>query len=197
MSSTNSGDGFTEVTRGSKKRKASSSPSLSQPKSGFSEPPLGSPVRPKSCRKNTIPVIISNVDDKFKSWKKLSGELRQYHPSLKVSRIKELPKDDFLLIDDTLQDVTMLQNKNKIKAALGKNVRVSLPEAFQAKKDEPKNLAIKRVPTAITDNEFKEFLDLNKVAYAKAERLKSKKASRVLPMFHLEINDPILPKPRH
>ena len=76
-----------------------------------------------------------------------------------------------------------------MNATPGKNVRVSLPKAFQTKKDEPKNLAVKGVPTDITDNEFKEFLDLNKIAYDKAERLKSKKNGRALPMFRLEIND--------
>ena len=35
-----------------------------------------------------------------------------------------------------------------------------------------------------------EFLDLNKVNFAKAERLKSKKDGRVLPIFRLEISDP-------
>ena len=29
-------------------------------------------------------------------------ELRQYHPSLKVSQVKELPKGDLLVIRDTL-----------------------------------------------------------------------------------------------
>ena len=67
------------------------------------------------------------------------------------------PKGDFL------QDITILQNENKMKAALGKNVKVSLPKTFQTKKDEPKNLALTGVPTDITDNEFKEFLDLIKL----------------------------------
>ena len=49
---------------------------------------------------------------------------------------------------------------------------------------------MKGVPTDITANEFKEFLDLNKITYAKAERLKSKKDGRVLPIFQLEISDP-------
>ena len=40
------------------------------------------------------------------------------------------------------------------------------------------------------EKEFREFLDLNKVNYAKAERLKSKIDDRVLPIFELEINDP-------
>ena len=64
MPSANQGDGFIEVTRGSKKRKASNSPTLpSQPKSSSSEPPLGTTVRPRQDRKNTIPVIISGVNE--------------------------------------------------------------------------------------------------------------------------------------
>ena len=61
------------------------------------------------------------------------GESRQYHPGLKISRIKELPKGDFVVIGDSVQDVTLLQNENKMKAALGKKVKVSLPKAFQTK----------------------------------------------------------------
>ena len=49
---------------------------------------------------------------------------------------------------------------------------------------------VKGVPTHITANEFKEFLDLSKISYAKAERLKSKKDGRVLPIFQLEVSDP-------
>ena len=37
--------------------------------------------------------------------------------------------------------------------------------------------------------DFKELLDLNKIIYAKAERLTSKKDGRVLQMFKLEIKD--------
>ena len=77
-----------------------------------------------------------------------------------------------------------------MKAALGKNVKVSLPKAYQTSKSQNKILAIKGVPTDITENEFKEFLDLNKINYTKAERLKSKKDGRVLPIFQLEITDP-------
>ena len=44
---------------------------------------------------------------------------------------------------------------------------------------------VKGVPTDLTDEDFKEFLDLNKISYAKAERYKSKKDGRVLPMFQL------------
>ena len=95
-----------------------------------------------TCRPKTIYSVgkhnSSGVNEKFKSWRKLSGELRQHHPSrkisrikshhpsLKISRIKELPKGDFVLISDTMQGAIILQNENKTKAALGKNVKVSL-----------------------------------------------------------------------
>ena len=102
------------------------------------------------------------------------GELRQYHPSLKISSIKELPNGDFVVIGDSMQDIT-LHNESKMKAALSKNVKISLPEAFQTSKEQTKSLSVKRVPTDISDNEFKEFLDLNKISYAKAERLKKQK----------------------
>ena len=96
------------------------------------------------------------------------GKLRQYHLSLEVSQIKEFPKGDFLVIGDSMQDVFILQSETKMKAALGKNVKVSLPNAFQTNKTETKSLAIKGVPTDMTDKEFLEFLDLNEIKYAKA-----------------------------
>ena len=67
---------------------------------------------------------------------------------------------------------------------------MSLPKAFQTNKVSIRSLAVKGVPTDITEADFKEFLDLNKISYAKAERLKSKKDGRVLPIFQLEITDP-------
>ena len=84
----------------------------------------------------------------------------------------------------------ILQNESKMKATLGKNVKISLHKAFQTSKEQAKSLAVKGVLTDITNKEFKDFLDLNKISYAKAERIKSKKDGRVLPVFHLEINDP-------
>ena len=115
MSSAAQGDGFTEVTRGRKKRKASSSTTLPSQVPA----PLGTPVRPKPSTKNSIPVILSGVDGKFKNWRTLMSELRQYHPSLKISRIKELPKGDFVIISGSVQDVIILQNESKTKPALG------------------------------------------------------------------------------
>ena len=98
------------------------------------------------------------------------GEQRQYHPSLKVLSIKELPKGDFIVIGDSMQDMIILQNESEMKAALGQKVKViSLPKAFQTSKVQNKCLAVKGVTTDITETEFKEFLDLNKINYAKAE----------------------------
>ena len=94
------------------------------------------------------------------------GKLRQYQASLKISRIKELPKGDFVVIGNSVQDVITLQNESKMKAELGKNVQISLPKAFQASKVQTKSLPIKGVPTDITDTEFKTFFDLNKISYA-------------------------------
>ena len=50
--------------------------------------------------KNKIPVILSGIKEEHKNWCKLMGELRQFHPSLNISQIKELPKGDFLFIGD-------------------------------------------------------------------------------------------------
>ena len=80
MSSATQEDGFTEVICKHNKRKASGS-----------EPPLTeTPVRPKPNLKNKIPMILSSVDGKFKNWRCIMGELRQYHPSLIPSLIPGL-----------------------------------------------------------------------------------------------------------
>ena len=118
------------------------------------------------------------------------GQLRQHHPSLKISQIKELAKGGLLVVGDSPQDAVILQNESEMKAALGKNIRISLPKAYQISQKQNKCLAVKGVPTDISEADFKEFLDLNKISYAKAERLKSKKDGRVLPIFQLELSDP-------
>ena len=92
------------------------------------------------------------------------GELRQHHLSLKISQIKELTKGGLLAVGDSPQDALILQNESKMKAALGKNVRISLPKAYKIKQN--KCLAIKGVPTDITETDFKEFFDLNKICCA-------------------------------
>ena len=68
-----------------------------------------------------------------------------------------------------MQDIIILRSESKMKAALGQTVKKAQT------KSRAKSLAVKGVPTDITDSEFLEFLDLNQISYAKAERLKSKK----------------------
>ena len=193
MSSVNQEGEFTEVHRKRKKRKTSSSPTLPSTlqRTRSSELPPETPTRPKtSSYKNQIPVILSGIDQKFQTWRQVMGELRQHHPSLRISKVKALKKGDLPVVGDSPQDAMILQSEPKMKAALGKNVRVSLLKAYQIAKQKNKCLVVKGVPTDITDEDFKAFLDLNKISYAKAERYKIKKDGRVLPMFQLEISNP-------
>ena len=46
------------------------------------------------------------------------GELRQYHPGLKVSSIKALPKGDFVIIGDSMQDVFIFQGETKNEGSI-------------------------------------------------------------------------------
>ena len=68
------------------------------------------------------------------------GELKQFHSSLKISQVKKLSKGDFLIIGDSVQDKIILQSESKIKAALGKNVKVSPPKASKQKQFKQKVL---------------------------------------------------------
>ena len=117
------------------------------------------------------------------------SELSQYHPELRVSRVKDFPNKGFFIIDNTPRDVIILQNETKMKACLGKNLKISLPKANQ-NKDKSKTLVVKGVPTEFTNDEFKQVLDHNKIKHAKAERMKSKRDGRMLQMFQIELSDP-------
>ena len=74
-----------------------------------------------------------------------------------------------------------------MKACLGKNLKISLPRAYQSK-DKSKTLVVKGVPTQFTNDEFKLVLDHNKIKHAKAERMKSKRDGKILQMFQLELS---------
>ena len=117
------------------------------------------------------------------------SELTQYHPELRVSRVKDLPNKGFLIIGNTPRDVIILQSETKMKACLGQNVKISLPKAYQTK-EKSKTLVVKGVSTEFTDDEFKAILDFNKIQYAKAERMKSRRDGRAFQMFQLELKDP-------
>ena len=100
-------DGFTLVKGGrqSKKRKADGSPLFHSPPGASSASPIigiNTPARPRpSTYKNRVLIILSDVDSKFDSVVKLISELRQFHPSLRVSKVQELKNNRFLVIGDT------------------------------------------------------------------------------------------------
>ena len=134
MPSVNQEDEFTEVTHKCKKRKVTSSPTLPSTlqRTRSSEQPPETPTRSKpSTYKNTVSVIFSGIDAKLKNCLSIMGELRQHHPSLKISQIKELAKGGLLVVGDSPQDAVILQNETKMKATLGQNVRICLPKAYQ------------------------------------------------------------------
>ena len=130
-------EGLTLVDRKrQKKRKAEQSPLLHTPPGSSSTSTPGTPTRPKPSNfdsSNTVPAIFRDADPKFNSVKQIMSELSQYHPELRVSRVKDLPNKGFLVIGNTPRDVLPLQSENKMKACLGKNLKISLPKAYQIK----------------------------------------------------------------
>ena len=117
------------------------------------------------------------------------SELSQYHPGLRVSRVKDLPKQGFLTVGNTPRDVIILQSETKMKTCLGRNLQISLQKAYQTK-DKSKTLVVKGVPTEFTNDEYKQVLDHNQIKHAKAERMQSKRDGRILQMFQIELSDP-------
>ena len=113
------------------------------------------------------------------------SELSQYYPELRVSRVKDLPNKGFLIIGNIPREVIILQNENQMKACLGKNLKISLPNAYQ-NKEKSETLVVKGVLTEFTNEEFKKVLDHNKIKHAKAERMKSRRDGRMLQMFQIE-----------
>ena len=165
-------DGFTLVKGGrqNKKQKAERSPLLySQPGASTASPSNTLALSKPSSFKNTLPVIFSDVDPKFSTKVKLMSELKQFHPNIKFSKVLGRKNNSFLPIGDTPRNVGILRSESRMKACLGQKVKISLPKVYQTAKPK-KSLVIKEVPAKVTEQEFKEFLDLNKINYAKAER---------------------------
>ena len=130
-------EGFTLVDRKrQKKRKAEYSPLLHTPPRSSSISTPRTLTRPKSSNfdyPNTVPVVFRDADPKCESVKQVTSELSQYHPKLRVSRAKDLPNKGFLIIADAPRDVLTLQSEKKMRACLGQNVKISLPQACQIK----------------------------------------------------------------
>ena len=81
--------------------------------------------------------------------------MSQYHPDLRVSRVEDLPNKGFLIIGNTPRDVLTWQSEKEMKACLGKNLKISLPKAYQIK-EKSKTLVVKGVSTEFTNDEFKQ-----------------------------------------
>ena len=167
-------------TPASKKRKASGSPSL---------PPASQPTAPPSNYKNKAPLTATGIDPKFNTPIKITSELRQYHPNLRVLPIKQT-KNGWIFIGDT-PNFAILQSEPKMQQVFGRKVRVSLPKSYysaDAKKE--KILVFKGVSSNITLEGFKELLDFNKITHAEAERMKSKRTVRDLPFIKIKCDNP-------
>ena len=87
-------------TPASKEKKASDSPSL----------PPGLHAAPSY--KNRTPLIATGVDSKFNTQIRIMSELRQYHLSLKVFKIKR-SQNGWIFIGDTPRDFAILQSEPK------------------------------------------------------------------------------------
>ena len=159
-------EGFILVDRKKqKKRKAEHSPLLHTPPGSSPASSSRSPTcsKPSSFNfPNTVPIILRDAGAKFTSVKQVMSELSQYHPELRVSRVKDLPNQSFLIVGNTPRDVVILQSENKMKACLGKNLKITLPRAYQ-NQTKSKTLVVKGVPAEFTVEEFKQILDHNKI----------------------------------
>ena len=111
-------------TPASKKRKAWDSPSL---------PPASQSTIPPSSYKNRTPLIATGIDPKFNTQIRIMSKLRQYHPSLRVFRIKQT-QNGWIFIGDTPKDFAILQSEPKIQQVFGKNV--SLPKSYRTPQKE-------------------------------------------------------------
>ena len=78
------------------------------------------------------------------------SELRQYHPSLRVFKIKQT-QNGWIFRGDTLKDFVILQNKPKTQQVFQKNVKVSLPKSdHSADAIKGKVLVVKGVSNNVT-----------------------------------------------
>ena len=171
-------------TPASKKRKASVSPSL---------PPASQPTTLPSSYKNRTSLIATGIDPKFNMQIRIMSELRQYHPSLRVFKIKQTQKG-WIFIRDTPKDFATLQSEPNKQQVFRPNIEVSLPKSsHSADASKGKVLVVKGVN--ITPDDFKELLDFNNINHAEAECMKSK--DQVETYLLLKLNVTIQNKPRH
>ena len=104
------------------------------------------------------------------------SELRQYHPNLRVFRIKQT-QNSWIFIGDTAKDFAILQSEPKMQQVFRKNVIVSLPTYYHsADATKGKVFVFKRASDNVTLDDFKELLEYNKITHAEAEIMKSSRS---------------------
>ena len=117
------------------------------------------------------------------------SELRQYHPNLRVFRIKQT-QNGWIFIGDTPKDFAILKSEPKMQQIFGKNVKVSLPKSYHsAEATKGKTLVFKGGSNNVTLDGFKDLLDYNKITHAEAERMKSKRSGRDLPFIKIKYDN--------
>ena len=109
-------------TPANKTRKASGSPSL---------PPASQPTHPPTDLKNKTPLIATGIDPKFNTAIRVMSELRQYHPMLRVYKIKQAQKG-WIFIGDTRKDFAILLNETKIQQVFGPKVKMLPPKSYHS-----------------------------------------------------------------
>ena len=109
-------------TPASKKRKASDSSSL---------PPASQSSMPPSIYIKRTPLIATGIDPKFNTQLRIMSELRQYHPSLRVFKIKQT-QNGWIFIGGTPKDFAILQSGPKMRQVFWKKVKVSLPKSYHS-----------------------------------------------------------------
>ena len=103
------------------------------------------------------------------------NELRQYHPNLRVFRIKQ-SQNDWIFIGDTRKDFAILQSESKMQQVFGKKTSRCHYQGLTnlQKPQKEKFLVFKRVSRNVIPDDFKELLDYNKITHAEAERMNPK-----------------------
>ena len=167
-------------TPASKKTKALSSPSL---------PHASQPSMPSSSYKNRTLLIATGTDPKFNNQIRIMSELRQYHSSLRVFRIKQT-ENGWIFIRDTPKDFAILQSEPKMQRIFGKNVKVPLPKSYHsADATKGKVFVFKGVSNNLKLEDFKELLHFNKITHTEVERMKYKRSGKELPFITIKCDD--------
>ena len=94
----------------------------------FSLPPASQPTTLPSNCKNKPPLIATGIDPKFNTPIKIMSKLRQYHPNLRVLKIKQT-ENGWILIGDTPKDFAILQSEPKMQHVSKKK---SLPKSYHS-----------------------------------------------------------------